>query len=288
MTSAYDYARIERAIHYLERHAREQPSLADAARAVALSPFHFQRLFRRWAGVSPKRFLQYLTVEHAKTALLEGRSVLAATYEAGLSGPGRLHDLFVAVDAMTPGEFKERGGDLVIRYGVHPSPFGDCVIATTHRGICGLEFVADGAPREATARLRRRWTRAELREEPEATVRYAERIFHTPAAVAPLTLHLKGTNFQLKVWEALLRVPPGSAVTYEDLGRAAGRPGAARAVGSAVGANPVAYVIPCHRVLRKTGALGDYRWGVARKRAMLGWEAAQRETRPGLAASTVS
>lgn len=271
--SNHDYDRIERAIHYLEQHAREQPALERVAQAVGLSPFHFQRLFRRWAGVSPKRFLQYLTIEHAKAALADGQSVLAATYAAGLSGPGRLHDLFVTVDAMTPGEFKREGRDLLIRYGVHPTPFGACLTAVTHRGVCTLEFVDLEGRAAAVQRLKRRWAGARLTEDHAGTARFAERIFAAPAGEGPITLHIRGTNFQLKVWDALLSVPPGAAVTYTDLGRALGRPGAARAIGAAVGANPVAYAIPCHRVLRKTGAVGGYRWGAPRKRAILAWEA---------------
>lgn len=270
-----DYRRIEAAIRFLEAHADRQPPLRAVAEAVGLSDFHFQRLFRRWAGVSPKRFLQYLTVERAKEALREGRSVLAAAYESGLSGPGRLHDLFVTVEAVTPGEYKASGSGLTIGYGFRPSPFGECVIAATDRGVCALEFVEGGSRREAVDRLVRAWPAAVIREHEAMAASYGERIFGGEGG-RPLTLVLRGTNFQLKVWEALLRIPRGAATTYGDLARATGRPGAARAVGSAVGRNPVAYLIPCHRVLRTTGAFGGYRWGTARKQAMLGWEAAQR------------
>ncbi len=270
-----DYDRIARAITYLDRHAETQPGLAEMARAAGLSEFHFQRLFRRWAGVSPKRFLQHLTARRAKTALGTGRSVLEATYDAGLSGPGRLHDLLVAVDAVTPGEFKTAGAGLTIRYGIHPTPFGDCLIAVTPRGICALEFVEPGTRRDAAARLREAWGGADLREAPDVTAPYAARIFESAGDDRPLTLFLRGTNFQLKVWEALLRVPEGVTVTYGDLALLAGTPSAARAVGSAVGRNPIAYVIPCHRVIRATGAVGGYRWGEARKRAMLAWESAR-------------
>lgn len=268
-----EYQRIQYSIEYLERHFRDHPSLDEVARAVGLSPFHFQRLFKRWAGISPKRFVQFLTIERAQAALQEGRSALQAAYEAGLSGPGRLHDLFVAVDAVTPGEFKEGGAGLTIRYGIHPSPFGACLVALTDRGICGLEFV-DGALRTAVLRLKERWPAAHVVADPETTEATARRIFARRASDEPLTLFLRGTNFQIKVWEALLTLPPGTAVSYSDIAAAIGHAGADRAVGSAVGRNPIAYLIPCHRVLRRSGAIGSYRWGTARKRAMLAWEAA--------------
>lgn len=272
-----DYDRIEGAIHYLERHAAHQPSLGEVARAVGLSEFYFQRLFRRWAGVSPKRFLQYLTIEHAKHALRQGRSVLATSYETGLSGPSRLHDLFLAVEAMTPGAYKELGRDLTIRFGFGATPFGTCLVAATDRGICALEFLLDEQRDATVERLERTWRAATLTEDPAAVDRYLGRIFAGESADKPLTLVLRGTNFQVKVWEALLRVPEGAATTYGDLAAAVGQPEAAHAVGTAVGQNRIAYLIPCHRVLRKTGALGGYRWGTTRKQAMLGWEAARQE-----------
>ena len=273
--SLRDYRRIEAVIRFLESKAGEQPSLREAARAVGLSEFHLQRLFRRWAGVSPKRFLQYLTVQHAKRALRDGLSVLAAAYEAGLSGPGRLHDLFVAVEAVTPGEYKALGAGLAVRYGLAPSPFGECLVALTDRGICGLEFVADDGERASMVeRLRRAWPGARLEEDATAARAVAGRIFGPAAArPEPLTLFLKGTNFQLKVWQALLRIPAGAATSYGALAEAIDQPDAARAVGGAVGRNPIAYLIPCHRVLRESGKFGDYRWGTERKQAMLGWEA---------------
>jgi AraC family transcriptional regulator of adaptative response/methylated-DNA-[protein]-cysteine methyltransferase len=274
--SLRDYRRIEAVIRFLESKAGEQPSLQDAARAVGLSEFHLQRLFRRWAGVSPKRFLQYLTVEHAKRALRDGLSVLAAAYEAGLSGPGRLHDLFVAVEAVTPGEYKALGSGLEVRYGLAPSPFGECLVALTDRGICGLEFVADGDRASAVLGLRRAWPGARLEEDRDAARVVAGRIFGpADARRGPLTLFLKGTNFQLKVWQALLQIPAGAATSYGALAEAIDQPEAARAVGGAVGRNPIAYLIPCHRVLRESGKFGDYRWGAERKRAMLGWEASR-------------
>lgn len=276
--SVRDYHRVEAAIRYLEAHAEAQPSLAQVARAVGWSEFHLQRVFRRWAGVSPKRFLQFLTVERAREALRSGQSVLSAAYESGLSGPGRLHDLFVAVDAVTPGEFKRLGKDLVIRYGFHPTPFGDALIALTARGICGLAFADPASRTDVVADLRNRWRGASLVRDPHATASISERIFDARAGNGePLTLALRGTNFQLKVWEALLRIPPGALVSYGDVARAIGYPDAHRAVGTAVGHNPVAFIIPCHRVIRSTGAFGSYRWGAPRKRAIVGWEAAQAE-----------
>jgi AraC family transcriptional regulator, regulatory protein of adaptative response / methylated-DNA-[protein]-cysteine methyltransferase len=274
-----DYLRVEKAIRFLEENAREQPPLEEVARRVGMSEYHFQRVFRRWAGVSPKRFLQFLTAGHARRLLEDSWPVLDAALEVGLSGPGRLHDLMVVVDAMTPGEVRRRGEGLTIRYGSHPTPFGDCLLALTDRGVCDLGFpgAEDGDP---VAALRARWPLARLEERPEATAPVAERIFARGAApgTPPLPLLLVGTNFQIRVWEALLRIPAGEVTSYERLAAGIGAPTAARAVGSAVGRNPVAYLIPCHRVIRGTGVFGEYRWGSARKKAMLGWEAARRES----------
>jgi AraC family transcriptional regulator of adaptative response/methylated-DNA-[protein]-cysteine methyltransferase len=281
-TVATDYLLVAEAIRYLEANRLEQPSLEELAQHLAMSPFHLQRLFKRWAGISPKRFLQFLTVEHAKQLLAESHSVLDAALETGLSGPGRLHDLFVNVEAMTPGEFKQGGAGLSIAYGVHATPFGDCLLATTARGVCGLAFLnGGGAPAEIAA-LHARWPNATIVEDPAGTAPTATQIFTpnqpvTPSASRPVTLLLAGTNFQLKVWEALLRVPMGNVCTYEDLAGNIGQPSAARAVGGAVGANAIAYLIPCHRVIRKSGLIKDYRWGATRKKAILGWEAAQLE-----------
>ncbi|MBM3356783.1 MAG: methylated-DNA--[protein]-cysteine S-methyltransferase [Betaproteobacteria bacterium] len=271
-----DYERIARAIEFLRRHALEQPDLAAVARRVHLSEFHLQRLFTRWAGVSPKRFLQFLTVEHAKARLAAGRSVLGLAVDVGLSGPGRLHDLFVGLEAMTPGELRAGGRGVQLRIGACNTPFGRCAIALTARGICAMRF-ADEATDGGFARwLRARWPQAEMRAEPDAIAALGDRIFGPLAAGAhaPLTVLVKGTNFQIQVWRALLEVPRGLVTTYRDLAARAGRPGAARAVGSAVAANPVAYLIPCHRVIRATGMLGGYRWGETRKAAILAWEAA--------------
>ncbi len=288
----HDYARIERAIRFLLDNHRAQPSLAEAAASVNLSPFHFQRLFTRWVGLSPKKFVQYLSLDYAKARLADSCSVLDAAYDAGLSGPSRLHDLFVAHEAVTPGEFKRRGAGLVIRYGFHASPFGECLVLATARGVCGLAFVVDGRaraptrsedrvgnPRAATlADMTARWPRAAFEHDPAATRRLARRAFAPRrGGGAPLRLVLYGTPFQIRVWEALLRVPPGALVSYEGVARRIGAPGAARAVGAALARNPIAYLIPCHRAIRKHGAVHDYAWGRPRKLAMIGWEAARAE-----------
>lgn len=270
-----DYQRIEQAILFLERNLHLQPRLEEVARSVHLSEYHFQRLFRRWAGISPKRFLQFLTVEYAKRRLEESRPLLSVAHEAGLSGAGRLHDLFVAAEAVTPGEFRRRGEGVRIGWGVHDTPFGRCLLAATGRGICALSFVEPGGEEEALRELEGRWSGAELAEDAAGTAALAARVFEGAEGGGPLTLHLRGTNFQLRVWDALLRVPAGHLVTYGDLARRLGSPGASRAVGSAVARNPVGYLVPCHRVIRELGALGGYRWGTARKRALLGWEAAR-------------
>ena len=275
--AASDANRIAHAITFLEQHYRRQPSLEAAAAAVGLSPYHFQRLFRRWAGVSPKRFLQYLTIEHARAALEEGRSVLETAYDAGLSGPGRLHDLFVTVDAVTPGEYKVRGAGLTIDYGFVTTPFGDGFLALTERGVCGLAFADAGGRQGVLEDYRARFPGARFRKAPVAADRVARRIFHPRRPAERLILDLRGSNFQIKVWEALLRIPPGALASYGDVAAAIGRPNATRAVASAVARNPVSYLIPCHRVIRSSGAFGEYRWGAARKKAIVGWESARRE-----------
>lgn len=269
-----DYARIEQAILYLDAHAREQPSLDDVAAHVGLSPFHFQRLFTRWAGISPKRFLQVHTLSSARRLLAERRSVLDTSFAVGLSGGGRLHELFVTLTAMTPGEFKLGGEGLTVHHGVHVTPFGACLIAVCERGICGLHFLTGASEAEALAELRAQWPNATFVESERETAPWVERIFPevAPRERTPLSVLVKGTPFQVQVWQALLRVAPGEVATYEDLARAIGKPKAVRAVGTAVGGNSVALLIPCHRVLRKTGVFGDYRWGPARKQVMLAWE----------------
>jgi AraC family transcriptional regulator of adaptative response/methylated-DNA-[protein]-cysteine methyltransferase len=275
---ARDYAIIEKAIEFIDAHREAHPSLGSIAAAVNLSEFHFQRLFSRWVGISPKRFLQFLTKEHAKTLLRQSGNLLDATYEAGLSGPGRLHDLFVHCEAVTPGDYKNKGKGLKIRYGLAFSPFGECMIASTDRGICALGFLREDTGARKVQLLRNQWPDAELVEDGAHIDALARRIF--PAAIesgaAPLHLHVKGTNFQIKVWEALLAIPFGTAVTYQAVADAIGSPGATRAVGTAIGKNPVSYLIPCHRVIRKMGDFGNYGGGRTRKMALIGWESARR------------
>jgi AraC family transcriptional regulator, regulatory protein of adaptative response / methylated-DNA-[protein]-cysteine methyltransferase len=275
-----DYQRIEQAIAYLTHHFREQPRLAEVAAEIGLSEHHFQRLFSRWAGVSPKRFLQYLTAEYARELLQSSHSVLDAAFAAGLSGSGRLHDLTLNLHGVTPGELQSRGAGLRIGYGLHPTPFGDCLLAATPRGICALAFLGADEIETVLAELRRRWAEARIEPDPAGTGALVARIFHPDTAqrAAPLHLLVQGTNFQLRVWEALLHLPAGTATTYGELAERIGAPRAARAVGTAVGQNPIAYLIPCHRVIRASGVLGEYRWGALRKQALLGWEAAQRES----------
>ena len=229
-------------------------------------------MFTRWAGISPKRFLQFLTREHAKALLAHSGNLLEATYAAGLSGPGRLHDLFVQTEAVTPGEYKSKGAGVDIAYGFHPTPFGECLLALTGRGICFLAFVENDRS-IALEQLRATWPNAQLSKSPYRTAPVVEQIFSTGPA-APISVHLRGTNFQIKVWEALLRLPPGELTTYQALAEQVHSPGAARAVGNAVAQNPLAYLIPCHRVLQKAGNFGNYRYGSSRKKAILGWEMA--------------
>lgn len=275
-TDADAYAYVAEAIRYLGANFQRQPSLDELSAHLAVSPYHLQRLFSRWAGISPKRFVQFLTVEHAKQALVGAQSVLDASWNSGLSGPGRLHDLFVTVEAVTPGEFKSGGRGLRISYGFHPSPFGACLLGVTERGICSLAFVDPGREAVELGELRARWPAASLVEEREETASVLARVFPDGGGLPrqPLHLLLKGTNFQVKVWDALLRIPPGALCSYEDVAQAVGRPTAARAVGGAVGSNRIGYLIPCHRVIRKSGIVSNYYWGPVRKRAMIGWEAA--------------
>lgn len=273
-----DYARIERAIRFLDRERATAPSLAAVAEHVGLSEAHFQRLFTRWAGISPKRFLQHRTAEVVKQLLRERRALLDVSYEAGLSGPGRLHDLLVNAEAVTPGEYQRAGAGLEIRYGFHPTPFGECLIALTPRGICHLAFTQPVTREAARARLAHDWPAAVLRADQQGTRAAAAQAFPPPgsAPTPGLALHVKGTNFQLKVWRALLEIPSGSVTTYGDLAKSIGDAKASRAVGTAVGSNPVSYLIPCHRVIRATGELGGYAWGPDRKRTMLSFEAGSR------------
>ncbi|TAJ24988.1 MAG: methylated-DNA--[protein]-cysteine S-methyltransferase [Nitrospirae bacterium] len=276
-----DYHRIEQAIRFIEDNVRRQPSLADVARYVGMSEFHFQRVFSRWAGVSPKKFLQFLTADYARRLLQESRSVLDVAYDLGLSGSARLHDLTVTLYAMTPGEIKAQGAALTIRYGVHPTPFGECLLALTPRGICGLRFIEPGAMREHADDLKDAWPDSRLVQDQTATGAMVQRLFgpasRSTESKGACPLVVRGTPFQIKVWEALLRIPSGHVVSYQHLARRAGLAGSTRAVGTAVGKNPVAYLIPCHRIIRSTGAFGEYRWGSLRKKVLLGWEAAHKE-----------
>jgi len=270
-----DYARIARAIQYLEAHWREQPALSDVARHVGLSASHFQRLFTRWAGISPKRFLQQATAEFARTLLRDHRAALSTTFDAGLSNPSRLHELIVHAEAMTPGQVRRGGDGVEIAWAFHESPLGTALVAVTPRGICSLQFADRTADRRAAvARLRDEWPAAALVESAARTRTVARQALGTLGAPSgPLAVHVRGTNFQLKVWAALLRIAPGAVSTYEDVAGAIGQPRAARAVGSAVGRNPVSLLIPCHRVIRKSGGLGGYAWGLERKEIILRAEA---------------
>lgn len=274
-----DYRRIERAIRYIADHRLDQPDLDAIAAAAHVSPYHFQRLFTRWAGVSPKRFMGFLTKEHARAMLEGSASVLDTALETGLSGPGRLHDLFVSFEAVSPGDVKRRGAGLVIRWGVHPSPFGPALVGLTERGLCRLTFLENGTAAEALADLECRWPLARLRRDDDATRAVVVGIFthHRDGAGDPLRLHVTGTNFQIKVWEAILRLPVGKLATYTEVGRAIGHPKAARAVGNALNANPVAFLIPCHAVvpmLREASWFAPYQCGSTRRAALIGWEAA--------------
>lgn len=274
---ADDYDRIEQAIRYLEGRHREQPSLDDIAEHVGLSPSHFQRLFQRWAGISPKRFLQFLTLEDAKQRLQGSASVLDAMFDTGLSSPSRLHDLFVTLDTVTPGEYKSGGSELKIFYGFHATPFGEAFFALTERGICALEFVVDDNHDSVVEGFIGRWSRATVKRDQRATEPLVERIFGNVTAQQrqPLSVFVRGTNFQVRVWEALLRIPVGAVTTYGALARHLGNDRASRAVGAAVGQNEIGYLIPCHRAIQSSGIAHRYRWGTARKKAMLGWEAAR-------------
>ncbi|MEQ1661762.1 MAG: methylated-DNA--[protein]-cysteine S-methyltransferase [Thiobacillus sp.] len=268
--SCRDYARITEAIAYLHVHRREQPDLAALAQHLHLGEAHLQRLFTRWAGISPKRFLQSLMLDYARARLDATRDVLSLSLDAGLSGPGRLHDLFVTLEAMSPGEAKSGGRGLTISYGVHPTPFGEALIARTERGICKLHFLADDD--DPASLLHADWPHATLRKDAAATGSLIATIFNAAPPTAPLALWVKGSNFQFQVWRALLAIPPGGLTTYRTLAEGIGHPRAARAVGNAVAANPLAYLIPCHRVIRESGAPGGYRWGLTRKSAIQGWE----------------
>lgn len=271
-----DYKKIEKAIIFLEDNYQRQPTLQEIADHISLSKFHAQRLFTRWAGISPKRFIQYLTISYAKSILEDSGTLLDAAYDSGLSGTGRLHDLFVTFEAVTPGEYKRKGENILIRYGIHPSPFGSCLIGVTGRGICWLSFFGDEGPDRSWTELARQWIGAEFKQDLILTAGYIGKIFEVGIIndQKRLSLFLKGTNFQIKVWEALLKLPPGKLFSYEYLAGSIGKPKAIRAVASAISQNPVSYLIPCHRVLRKSGSISGYRWGGIRKKAIIAWEAA--------------
>jgi AraC family transcriptional regulator of adaptative response/methylated-DNA-[protein]-cysteine methyltransferase len=271
-----DFARVARAIHYIDENFRAQPRLATIAAAARLSEFHFNRLFRRWAGVTPRQYLAYVTANAARGALAGSASVLDTAYTLGLSGPGRLHDLLVTLDALTPGEVKTRGRGVRMSYGFTDTPFGTALLANTSRGLSHLAFIEPGAEAAALDELTALWSKAQRRRDDAAAAELTRTIWAdahaaTGESAAPLRLAVRGTNFQIRVWRALLELGSAGPTTYAALARAAGVAGGARAVGNALGTNPVAWLIPCHNVLRKDGALGGYRWGAERKRAMLAW-----------------
>ncbi|MBN36260.1 MAG: 6-O-methylguanine DNA methyltransferase [Rhodospirillaceae bacterium] len=274
---ASDYARIEQAITYLDENFQDKPDLEELAAEVGLSPWHFQRMFRRWAGIRPKRFLQFLTADYARGLLERSSPLLDAAFDAGLSGPSRLHNLFVVTEAVTPSDVRRGNEGLSLRHGVHETPFGLCGLAMTDRSICSLSF----APAEAsgsvwfTDQLSAHWPRAEFAEDHPATGAIVQRIFSEDPKGEPISLHLRGTNFQIRTWEALLRIPAATVTSYQDLARRSGDERAVRATASAVARNPIAFLIPCHRVIRKTGPFHNYAWGPVRKQAILGWEQAR-------------
>lgn len=274
--STHTYQQIARAIEHLTANFRNQPSLSELAEKANLSEFHFQRLFTEWAGVSPKKFGQYLTLEHAKNRLLRGAPLSDAAHEAGLSGTGRLHDLFVTIEGVTPGQFKQAGAGLDLSYGLFDSPFGHYVLGAINGKIALLHFLNDADEPESI--LVAAWPEVVIRRDQHAVQPLANQVFPTnndKNLVHPLPVLLRGSAFQLKVWEALLKIPEGRLASYDQIADAIGQPAASRAVGTAIGSNPVGYLIPCHRVIKKTGLFGGYRWGVDRKQAMLGWEAAR-------------
>lgn len=274
-TAAADYDIVRRAIAHIRGHWRAQPEIDTIAEAAGVSPTDLHHLFRRWCGLTPKAFLQALTLNHARELLRSSASVLETSYEVGLSGPGRLHDLFVTHEAMSPGEWKAGGEGLTITYGFHPCPFGMALVMITPRGLAGLALADAGKERSALNDMRRRWPKARYVEDFAATAATARRIFDTAMwrPEQPLRVVLIGTDFEVRVWEKLLTIPMGGLTTYSDLAARAGSPKAARAVGAAVGKNPICFVVPCHRVIGKNGDITGYHWGITRKRAMLGWEA---------------
>lgn len=271
-----NYERVAQAIDFLGKNFRQQPDLAEVAQQVHLSPEHFQRIFTEWAGVSPKKFMQFLTLDFLRDRICELPNLQAAADEAGLSAQSRVYDLFVNIEGVTPGAFREGGLGLKIHYGYHNTPFGLCFIAVADRGVCGLSFVDEDRKRTEFEVFQQKWHFAELQHAPEKTQPVVQQIFSSGKnQLKRLTVLAQGTNFQLKVWEALLRIPPGAVTTYSRIARSIGNPAAVRAVGSAVGSNPVGFLIPCHRVIQSTGKLGGYHWGEMRKSAIVGWEMAR-------------
>ena len=272
-----DYETVRRVVEKISLDYRDQPSLEELAADVGQTPTALQKLFTRWAGLSPKAFLQAVTLDHARKLLDQGMPLLETSFEVGMSGPGRLHDLFVTHEAMSPGDYKTRGDGLTIRYGYHISPFGVALVMVTDRGLAGLSFNDPGGEREAFADMSGRWPNATYVEDMAATQPYAARIFDPSRwrSEQPLKVVLIGTDFQVRVWQALLRIPLGKAYSYSSIAAGIGAPAASRAVGAAIGANPISFVVPCHRALGKSGALTGYHWGLTRKRAILGWEAGQ-------------
>jgi AraC family transcriptional regulator, regulatory protein of adaptative response / methylated-DNA-[protein]-cysteine methyltransferase len=279
-TSPDDYDVVRRAVAYISEHWRRQPEIEAIAHAAGVTPDELHHLFRRWAGLTPKAFLQAITLDHARRLLRESASVLDAAYEVGLSGPGRLHDLFVTHEAMSPGDWKAGGAGLTLSYGFHRSPFGTSLLVATDRGLAGLGFADPGEETKALDDMRRRWPRADFREDTAGTAALAQRVFQPKLwqRDCPLRVVMIGTDFEVRVWEALLKIPMGRATTYSDIAARLHAPKAARAVGAAVGKNPISFVVPCHRVFGKSGDLTGYHWGLTRKRAMLGWEAGQAAT----------
>lgn len=275
-----DYEKIAHAINYLVEHANEQPDLQVLADRAGLSPGHFQRKFTAWTGVSPKAFLQNLTLEQAREMLTHGKQLEEAAWASGLSGPGRLHDLCVKLEAATPGEISRGGLGLAIHYGLGPTPFGECLLANTQRGICYLAFVAGRDTEALLGELHRLWPRATVTHKPDNTLGLIQQIFNLQSVPndTPLRVYVKGTQFQLQIWRALLKIPEGRLASYGEIATKVKKPDASRAVGSAVGANQLAYLIPCHRVIRNTGVIGDYRWGSARKKLILTYEYARKKT----------
>jgi AraC family transcriptional regulator of adaptative response/methylated-DNA-[protein]-cysteine methyltransferase len=272
-TNAYQYQQIARAIDYLYVNFRNQPSLEEVAAQVNMSAFHFQRMFTEWAGISPKRFLQFLTTDYLKHRITGFDNLLDAADAAGLSSQSRVYDLFVNLEAVTPQEYKEKGSGIQIEYGFHATPFGECIIGVTGRGICHLSFLQEDNRSTAIEELEKAWGNASVRENSRNTELMANAIFHRkPGTQEKLSVLVKGTNFQVKVWNALLEVPYGTVSTYQSIARHIEVPNALQAVGSAVGANPIAYLIPCHRIIKKNLIIGEYHWGTERKKAMLGWE----------------